>query len=95
LKKRYGNGIIPTVRKASKLVAHWSPSALYICTPKRGNAAEDHGQQSFIDIGYWAFLGLGVQPQELSDAIGWGFYVPPKLLRAKLLAASEEAAYRG
>lgn len=39
LKKRYGNGIIATVRKASTLVAHWYPSLLYICTPKRGNTA--------------------------------------------------------
>jgi hypothetical protein len=44
LKKIYGNGIMPTVKKASKLVAHWSPRAWYIWTPKSGNTAEDHGQ---------------------------------------------------
>ena len=39
LKKIYGNGIIATVKNANKLVAHWSPSLWYICTPKSGNAA--------------------------------------------------------
>lgn len=55
LKKRYGNGIIATVRKASTLVAHWYPSLLYICTPKRGNTAGEE----LVRLGKFCWIWIG------------------------------------